>query len=80
MGFGCESAPFEITCKEINCSIHVQNGGQKGVELMLHLFHEEFKKAMQLMGCQSIKDITRDRLAILDSSGFLKRLDQLDWR
>jgi isopentenyl diphosphate isomerase/L-lactate dehydrogenase-like FMN-dependent dehydrogenase len=47
---------------------------------MLHLFHEEFKKAMQLMGCQSIKDITRDRLAILGSSGFLKRLDQLDWR
>jgi len=32
-------------------------GGQKGVERVLHLLHEEFKEAMFMTGCSSIQDI-----------------------
>jgi (S)-2-hydroxy-acid oxidase len=32
-------------------------GGQKGVERILHLLHEEFKEAMFMTGCSSIQDI-----------------------
>jgi len=54
--------------------------GEAGVELMLRMLHDEFKKTMQLMGCNSIKDIRRSHLATMNSKGFLEKLKDLEKR
>jgi (S)-2-hydroxy-acid oxidase len=51
-----------------------QYDGQKGVELMLQTIHDEFRRCMQLTGCTSVKDITKNSLARIDADGVLKRL------
>jgi (S)-2-hydroxy-acid oxidase len=51
-----------------------QYDGQKGVELMLQTIHDEFRRCMQLTGCTSVKNITKDSLARIDADGMLKRL------
>ncbi|KAK4626364.1 Oxidase FUB9 [Fulvia fulva] len=48
--------------------------GQKGVELMLDTFRTEFKRCMQLTGCNSVKDITKACLGVVRSDGPLARL------
>lgn len=48
--------------------------GQHGVELMLSLLYEDFKRCMQLCGCKSVADINRACLARVTSDGFLARL------
>jgi len=41
------------------------------------MLQDEFKKTMQLMGCKSVKDISRAHLAVLNPRGFLERLDDV---
>ena len=41
---------------------------------MLQTFHDEFRRCMQLTGCTSVKDITKNSLARIDADGMLKRL------
>ncbi|KAI3475155.1 hypothetical protein L1887_63469 [Cichorium endivia] len=61
--------------------IHVDGGvrtgfqydGQKGVELMLETLYNEFKRCMQLTGCNSVKDITRACLGVPRPDGPLAR-------
>ncbi|CAK1357767.1 Hydroxyacid oxidase 1 [Cercospora beticola] len=48
--------------------------GQKGVELMLDILHTEFKRCMQLAGCNTVKDITRASLGVVRKDGPLARL------
>ncbi|KAF2168565.1 hypothetical protein M409DRAFT_21315 [Zasmidium cellare ATCC 36951] len=48
--------------------------GQQGVEIMLDTFYTEFKRCMQLAGCNSIKDITKSCLGVVRSDGPLARL------
>ncbi|KAK5704672.1 hypothetical protein LTR17_021674 [Elasticomyces elasticus] len=48
--------------------------GEKGVDLMLDTFYNEFKRCMQLAGCNSIKDITKACLGVVRSDGPLARL------
>ncbi|TKA75077.1 hypothetical protein B0A55_05598 [Friedmanniomyces simplex] len=48
--------------------------GEKGVDLMLDTFYNEFKRCMQLTGCNSVKDITKACLGIVRSDGPLARL------
>lgn len=48
--------------------------GEKGVELMIETLHTEFKRCMQLTGCNSVKDITKASLGIVRSDGPLARL------
>lgn len=48
--------------------------GQEGVEMMLETYYQEFKRCMQLCGCNSIKDITPACLGIVRSDGPLARL------
>ena len=52
----------------------LQYDGQKGVELMLDTYHQEFKRCMQLCGCNSVKDITKACLGVVRSDGPLARL------
>lgn len=54
----------------------LQYDGAAGVELALRMLQDEFRKTMQLMGCRTVKDINRSHLAILNSSGFVQRLDE----
>lgn len=51
-----------------------QYDGQKGVELMLDTFYNEFKRCMQLTGCKSVKDITKACLGVVRPDGPLARL------
>ena len=51
-----------------------QYDGQKGVELMLDILHTEFKRCMQLAGCNTVKDITRASLGVVRKDGPLARL------
>ncbi|KAF2716153.1 FMN-dependent alpha-hydroxy acid dehydrogenase [Polychaeton citri CBS 116435] len=48
--------------------------GQKGVERMIDIFHSEFKRCMQLTGCDSVKDIDKTRIGVSRSTGPLARL------
>ncbi|KAM0694409.1 hypothetical protein Q7P36_004764 [Cladosporium allicinum] len=48
--------------------------GQKGVELMLDTFYNEFRRCMQLTGCNSVSDITRACLGLYKTDGPLARL------
>ena len=48
--------------------------GEDGVGVMLDILYEEFKRCMQLTGCVTVKDITRDRLALVRADGRLSRL------
>ncbi|EEU45754.1 uncharacterized protein NECHADRAFT_41767 [Fusarium vanettenii 77-13-4] len=48
--------------------------GQEGVELALKILMYEFKLAMALAGCRTIKDISRSHLAFLNSEGILAKL------
>lgn len=51
-----------------------QYDGGKGVDLMLDTLYNEFKRCMQLTGCNSVKDITKACLGIVRSDGPLARL------
>ena len=51
-----------------------QYDGEKGVDLMLETFYNEFKRCMQLTGCNSVKDITKACLGVVRSDGPLARL------
>ncbi|KAJ5499849.1 Peptidase M13 neprilysin [Penicillium expansum] len=48
--------------------------GQQGVELMLKILFDDFKRCMQLTGCRSISDISPASLAIVNAYGPLARL------
>ncbi|KAK0973489.1 hypothetical protein LTS01_014555 [Friedmanniomyces endolithicus] len=48
--------------------------GEKGVDLMLDTFYNEFKRCMQLTGCNSVTDITKACLGVVRSDGPLARL------
>ncbi|OJJ46810.1 hypothetical protein ASPZODRAFT_66565 [Penicilliopsis zonata CBS 506.65] len=48
--------------------------GSKGVELAVQLLHEEFKLAMALAGCRTVKDINKSHLSILQNDGVLSKL------
>ena len=48
--------------------------GEAGVDLMLKTMHNEFRRCMQLTGCNTVKDITKASLARIDSHGRPKRL------
>lgn len=48
--------------------------GQEGVELMIQLLLEDFKRCMQLCGCRTVKDISRNCLARINADGVLSRL------
>ncbi|KAI9933457.1 hypothetical protein ASPWEDRAFT_115425 [Aspergillus wentii DTO 134E9] len=48
--------------------------GEEGVKLMLDILYNEFKRCMQLTGCQSISDITPACLGIVRADGPLARL------
>lgn len=48
--------------------------GQKGVEVMIDTLYNEFKRCMQLTGCNSVKDITKACLGVVRSDGPLARL------
>ncbi|PLB55477.1 FMN-dependent alpha-hydroxy acid dehydrogenase [Aspergillus steynii IBT 23096] len=50
------------------------HNGQSGVELMLKLLYDDFKRCMQLTGCKSISEITTASLAIARADGPLARL------
>lgn len=48
--------------------------GQDGVELMIKLLMDDFRRCMQLCGCKTVKDISRDCLIRVNADGFLSRL------
>ncbi|KAF4898092.1 Oxidase FUB9 [Colletotrichum fructicola] len=48
--------------------------GQEGVELALKILMYEFKVAMLLAGCKSVKDITQDHLVYKKADGILAKL------
>ncbi|KAJ5690369.1 oxidoreductase [Penicillium macrosclerotiorum] len=48
--------------------------GQEGVQLMLDILYQEFKRCMQLAGCKSISEITLSSLGRIRSNGPLERL------
>ncbi|KAI0019438.1 FMN-dependent dehydrogenase [Xylariomycetidae sp. FL0641] len=48
--------------------------GQEGVELALKILMYEFKIAMALAGCRTIKDINRGHVSYLDNTGYLAKL------
>src|SRR5271168_5138983 len=51
-----------------------QYDGQAGVDKMLQVMYDDFKRCMQLCGCNSIKDISKSCLARIGADGLLKRL------
>jgi len=53
---------------------NLQYNGEKGVDIMLDTYYNEFKRCMQLAGCNSVKDITKACLGIVRSDGPLARL------
>lgn len=48
--------------------------GEEGVDLMLNIMREEFKRCMQLTGCKTIADISKASLGIARIDGPLARL------
>ncbi|KAI1341100.1 FMN-dependent dehydrogenase [Xylariaceae sp. FL0016] len=48
--------------------------GQEGVELAVQILRDEFKVAMALAGCRTVRDITRKHLTYLNSEGILAKL------
>lgn len=52
----------------------MQYDGQKGVEVMLETLYNEFKRCMQLTGCNNVKDITKACLGVYKSDGPLAKL------
>ncbi|KAL4778016.1 FMN-dependent dehydrogenase [Aspergillus varians] len=48
--------------------------GQEGVELMLRILYDDFKRCMQLTGCRTIADIGPASLAVFRHDGPLARL------
>lgn len=52
----------------------MQYDGQKGVEVMLDTLYNEFKRCMQLTGCNNVKDITKACLGVYKSDGPLAKL------
>ncbi|KAK3111169.1 hypothetical protein LTR53_013853 [Teratosphaeriaceae sp. CCFEE 6253] len=52
----------------------IEYDGEKGVDIMLDTFYNEFKRCMQLTGCNSVKDITKACLGVARSDGPLARL------
>ena len=48
--------------------------GQAGVDKMLDIMYDEFRRTMALCGCNSIQDIRKSCLARIDADGMLKRL------
>ncbi|RAK88256.1 FMN-dependent dehydrogenase family protein [Aspergillus costaricaensis CBS 115574] len=48
--------------------------GTKGVELAVKLLQEEFKLAMCLAGCKTVKDINKSHLSVLETNGVLSKL------
>ncbi|KAL1965438.1 hypothetical protein VTN77DRAFT_5694 [Rasamsonia byssochlamydoides] len=48
--------------------------GEAGVDLMLNILHDEFKRTMQLTGCRNIADISKASLGIVRADGPLARL------
>lgn len=55
-------------------AILVKYDGEAGVDLMLEIMHNEFRRCMQLTGCRTVKDITKACLAKINADGMLKRL------
>jgi (S)-2-hydroxy-acid oxidase len=51
-----------------------QHNGQQGVELMLRILYDDFKRCMQLTGCRSVTEISLASLAIVNAYGPLARL------
>lgn len=52
----------------------LQYNGQEGVELMLDILYQEFKRCMQLAGCKSVSEISNLSLGITRADGPLSRL------
>ncbi|PYI00913.1 FMN-dependent dehydrogenase family protein [Aspergillus sclerotiicarbonarius CBS 121057] len=48
--------------------------GAGGVELAVKLLEEEFKLAMCLAGCKTVRDINKSHLSILETNGVLSKL------
>ncbi|KAJ5279317.1 oxidoreductase [Penicillium angulare] len=48
--------------------------GQEGVELMIDILYQEFRRCMQLAGCKSISEINSLHLGVVRSDGPLARL------
>ena len=48
--------------------------GQKGVEKVIEILSDEFRRCMALCGCNRVEDITRNCLARIDHRGMLARL------
>jgi (S)-2-hydroxy-acid oxidase len=38
------------------------------------MLYEEFRSTMALAGCRSVKEITKNRLSVLESNGILAKL------
>jgi isopentenyl diphosphate isomerase/L-lactate dehydrogenase-like FMN-dependent dehydrogenase len=54
--------------------VKIQYDGQVGVEKMLEILKEEFRRCMCLCGCKSVADINSSCLARLNFDGVLARL------
>jgi (S)-2-hydroxy-acid oxidase len=48
--------------------------GEEGVKLMLRILSDEFRLCMGLAGVTDVKEITKDYLAKIDTSGFVSKL------
>jgi (S)-2-hydroxy-acid oxidase len=48
--------------------------GEEGVKLMLRILSDEFRLCMGLAGVVNVKEITKDYLAKIDTSGFVSKL------
>lgn len=49
--------------------------GQAGVEKMLEILYDDFRRCMALCGCNSVKEINRSCLARMGLDGVLRRLE-----
>ncbi|KIX06792.1 uncharacterized protein Z518_04768 [Rhinocladiella mackenziei CBS 650.93] len=49
--------------------------GQAGVEKMITMLHEDFRRCMALCGCNTVEDIKRSCLAMMGIDGVLRRLE-----
>ncbi|OCT44006.1 Peroxisomal (S)-2-hydroxy-acid oxidase GLO5 [Cladophialophora carrionii] len=49
--------------------------GQKGVEKMLEMLYEDFRRCMALCGCNSVNDIKRSCLSRMGLDGVLRRME-----
>ena len=56
-------------------AILVKYDGEAGVDVMLEIMHNEFRRCMQLTGCRTVKDINKACLARINADGTLKRLE-----